>query len=301
MIIVEKIDTFSGHRDCVYALTSGTAPEEFFSAGGDGMVVRWNLQKPDLGELFAQVNASVYAIQLDKVRNQLWVGQNFEGIHLIDVASKKAINSLKITASSIFDIQFYEDSALIAIGDGTIIVVNAETFSVRKHIKASDKSARCIAVNPHAKEFAVGYSDGFIRVFGIENFDMRYVISAHSNSVFTLQYSPDYKILLSGSRDAQLKSWSVWDNYELNNQVTAHLFAINHISFSPDGSRFVSCSMDKSIKIWDSAKMKLLKVIDKARLAGHGTSVNKLMWAHFNDLIVSCSDDRKISVWKITQ
>ena len=301
MIAVEKIDTFSGHRDCVYALSSGTAPQEFFSAGGDGMVVRWNLHKPDLGELFAQVKASVYAIQLDHARNQLWVGQNFEGIHLIDVATKQAINSLKITASAIFDIQFFQNSAFVALGDGTIVVIDIDTFSVRKHIKASDKSARCIAVNPHAKEFAVGYSDGFIRVFGLENFEMRYVIWAHSNSVFALQYSPDYKILLSGSRDAHLKSWNVWDNYELSYQVAAHLFAINHLSFSPDGSRFVSCSMDKSIKVWDSTRLKLLKVIDKARLAGHGTSVNKVLWTHFNNLMVSCSDDRKISVWKITE
>ncbi len=76
---VEKIDTFSGHRDCVYTLEGGAESNHFFSAGGDGLVVRWDLNKPDAGELFAQIPASIYALCLDKVRNQLWVGQNFEG------------------------------------------------------------------------------------------------------------------------------------------------------------------------------------------------------------------------------
>ena len=44
MIKVEKIDTFTGHRDCVYALEKSDDIHRFFSAAGDGFVVKWNLQ-----------------------------------------------------------------------------------------------------------------------------------------------------------------------------------------------------------------------------------------------------------------
>ena len=57
--------------------------------------------------------------------------------------------------------------------------------------------------------------------------------------------------------------------------------------------------MDKSIKVWDTTELKLLKVIDKARHAGHGTSVNKLLWTSFNDQLISASDDRTLSVWSL--
>jgi hypothetical protein len=40
-----------------------------------------------------------------------------------------------------------------------------------------------------------------------------------------------------------------------------------------------------------------LKVIDKARHAGHGTSVNKLLWTP--NRLLSASDDRSISAWDI--
>ncbi|MFN8356364.1 MAG: WD40 repeat domain-containing protein [Spirosomataceae bacterium] len=299
VIKVEKIDTFSGHRDCVYTLVAGSMPAEFFSAGGDGMVVKWNLQKPDLGEMVAQVPGSIYALAYDDQRNHLWVAENFEGIHLIDLSTKSELKAIKITSSAIFDIQFHENLALIALGDGTIVVMDKEHFVIKKHLLASEKSARGIAVNPLAKEFAVGYSDCMIRVFGIQDFDLRYTINAHTNSVFTVQYSPDYKYLLSGSRDAHLKSWSVWDNYEATHDVPAHLYAINHLVYNASASHFVTCSMDKSIKVWDAERFKLIKVIDRARYAGHGTSVNKLLWTSYQNLLVSCSDDRRISVWKI--
>ena len=81
--------------------------------------------------------------------------------------------------------------------------------------------------------------------------------------------------------------------------MSRHMYAINHLSFSPDSKYFVTCSMDKSIKVWDAEKFQLLKVIDKARHAGHGTSVNKVLWSGYNNLLVSGSDDRSISVWEI--
>ncbi|MFM8834779.1 MAG: WD40 repeat domain-containing protein, partial [Cytophagales bacterium] len=52
------------------------------------------------------------------------------------------------------------------------------------------------------------------------------------------------------------------------------------------------------IKIWDANTLQLLKVIDKARHAGHGTSVNKLWWSSHQQQLVSASDDRSISVWE---
>jgi WD40 repeat protein len=57
--------------------------------------------------------------------------------------------------------------------------------------------------------------------------------------------------------------------------------------------------MDKSLKVWKLDELRLLKVIDRARHAGHGTSVNKVLWTNYENQLVSASDDRTISVWNI--
>ena len=296
---VEKIDTFSGHRDCVYTLERSFEPFQFFSAGGDGLVVKWDLRKPDAGELFAQIPASIYALCFDKIKNQLWIGQNFEGIHLIDVASKEEINSIKITSASIFDIKIHKENAFIGLSDGTIVVMDVERFTVKKHIKASEKSVRNIAINSLMNEFAVAYSDFSVKIFDLNDFSLKLVVNQHTNSVFTLCYSPDYQYLITAGRDAHLKILAVNQEYNLHKDIPAHLFAINDIKFSPNGKYFATCSMDKSIKIWESEQFNLLKVIDKSRHAGHGTSINKLWWSDYENLLVSASDDKRISVWSI--
>ena len=139
----------------------------------------------------------------------------------------------------------------------------------------------------------------FSLFYNLQSLELNYTIKAHKNSVFTLAYTQDGAWLLSGSRDAHLKVWNVENKYHLYESIVAHMFAINHIAFSPTGNYFDTCSMDKSVKVWDSKKLQLLKVIDKARHAGHGTSVNKLLWPDYKSQLVSGSDDRSISVWAL--
>ena len=297
---VQKLDTFGGHRDSIYTLERGLQSNQFFSAGGDGQVVCWQLDRPDRGELVAQVPASIYALALHPVSGLLWVGQNYEGLHLIDPVHKQEIASLKLTSAAIFDIAFYKDDALIALSDGVVAVVDIHQLGVKKHLKASDQSARCLAVNPVERELAVGYSDTTVRIFDLESYSLKKTIPAHTNSVFTVQYSPDFQFLLTAGRDARFNVWDVEQSYALHQEVVAHLFAINHLTFSPAGHLFATASMDKSVKIWDAQTYRLLKVVDKARHAGHGTSVNKLLWTDYHDQLLSTGDDRTISVWKLS-
>lgn len=301
MIHVNKIDTFTGHRDCVYALERSGEKHRFFSAAGDGFVVRWNLEKPDVGELIAKVKNSVYSLAYLPQDNHLWVAQNQEGIHVIDLETKQELRSIKLSPAHYFDIQIYDGNAFIADSTGVISVIDTETLNFRKHIKAASVSVRCLAINPVERELAAGYSDNTIKIFDLTTYELKKVIEAHNNSVFTVRYSHDFSKLLSGSRDARLKVWNVEKNYAQEEEIVAHTFAINHLTFSPDGQRFVTGSMDKSVKVWDTETMKLLKVIDRARHAGHGTSVNKVLWADYRNQIVSCSDDRTISVWELQE
>ncbi|MBD2702653.1 WD40 repeat domain-containing protein [Spirosoma sp. BT702] len=298
-MIVEKIDTFGGHRDCVYSLERGPSPDQFFSAGGDGQVVRWNLNRPDLGDLVASIPASVYALAFQPDAGLLWIGQNYEGLHIVDPIQKREINSVKLTTAAIFDIKLYKDDAFVALADGVLAILDVNQLVVRKHIKASSQSARCITINPVEREFAVGYSDNMVRIFDLETYTLKRTLTAHTNSVFTVSYSPDFRYLLTAGRDAHMKVWDVENNYVLQQDVVAHMFAINHLAFSSDGRLFATASMDKSVKIWDAETYRLVKVVDKARHAGHGTSVNKILWTGQPELLLSASDDRTISVWKL--
>ena len=296
-INLEKIDTFTGHKDCVYALSEGQLANTFYSASGDGMIVEWNTIKSDLGKPIAKIDNSIYAMHLLPAKNHLWIANNTEGLHLIDTIEKKEILNVKLGKVSIFDINATDHNLIVGDNIGFIHILDLETNKFIKHIEAAQKSARSIAINTKRNEMAVGCSDWKIRIYDLNTFELKKTLESHKNSVFSVKYFSDENLMISGGRDAHLKVWN--ENYELIEDIPAHLFAINDIIYLNDHQLIASCSMDKSIKIWDSQNFKLLKVIDKAKHASHGTSVNKLLWKPESQVLLSASDDRTISMWKL--
>jgi WD40 repeat protein len=295
-VTVNKYHTYTGHKDCIYALEA-IDEKRFVTAGGDGMVVLWSLDELEKGVMIAKVPNSVYALHFLKEEGILVVGQNSEGIHFIDIQNRKETGSLKLTSSSIFDIKSNGNYLLIATGDGEIIAINKKNLKVEQRTYQSSERARTILF-VNETEVLIGYSDYKIRFFTVPGLDLKNEFKAHDNSVFCVRMHPLGDYILSTSRDAHLKIWNKKD-LSLHEDIVAHMYAINDLSFSPDGLHFVTCSMDKSIKVWDSRTFRLKKVIDRARHAGHGTSVNKVRWMNYHNYVVSVSDDRTISVWDV--
>ncbi|AGA76406.1 WD40 repeat domain-containing protein [Echinicola vietnamensis] len=297
-IQVNKLYTLTGHNDSIFALVEGNDPRFFYTGAGDGMVVQWDLANPKDGKLIAKLPNSVYALEVDSLRGLLYIGHNFEGIHVIDLDTNKEIWSLKITDAAIFDIKAYEGRLYVGTGDGVITVLDIEERSLLKHIKLGEESIRVLDVDSERGHLAVGASDNTVKVLDLETYAPISRMEGHTNSVFALRYSPDRKLLVSGGRDAHLKIWDTGD-YRQVEDIVAHMYAINYLAFREDGKYFVTCSMDKSIKLWETETFQLRKVIDKSRHAGHGTSVNKVIWSRYSQQVVAVSDDRTVSIWDI--
>ncbi len=211
IVQVSKLHTLTGHRDSVYTLEPSPEDALIFSGSGDGMVVAWNLADPETGSLIAKLPNSIYTMHYHAVSDALIVGHNYEGIHLLDWQNKNEIGSLQLTQAAIFDLKSHGHYLFVATGEGMVLKVDSKHLAITHRVQLSEKSARAIAVNEQRGEIAVGYSDNYIRVFDLDHLKLKHEWQAHANSVFTLQYTPDKKFLLSGSRDARLK---MWDSYK---------------------------------------------------------------------------------------
>ena len=294
-ITVKKLHTFLGHNDSIYILEK-LDDNRFASAGGDGMVVAWDLDTPDEGEVIVKVQGSVYALAFDQEEGFLYVGENNQGIHKIDLEAKKEVKSIHLGEHQIFDLQIIDGKLWVGLSSGEVIVINKDLEIINriKYIKERVRS-----IDKFGKEVAIGFSDNKIRIIDPKTMEVSVELNSHKNSVFAAKYHPSGKYLISAGRDAQIKVWDTNEAYVLRESIAAHLYTVNDIVFIKDGRYFVTASMDKSIKLWDAYNFKLLKVLDKHRHAGHGNSVNKLLWMNYHDLLVTCSDDRSISVWDI--
>jgi WD repeat-containing protein 61 len=293
---VNKITTYTGHRDCVYTIERGEE-STFFTSGGDGMVVQWDTQQPDQGVLIATVKNSVYALQHDAAKGELYVAENFSGVHKLNVLSKERLASSNCTEAAIYDLQQIENTIWAVDGKGMLIVLDTKELATNVKLQVTNNALRCMSYNNVLNEVWIGSSDHLIYVIDATTYVCKKVLKGHSNSVFSIAFDEKRNRFLSVGRDAQLLVWDAVSK-ELLQTIPAHMYAINDIKLSATGVYYYTCSMDKSIKIWDANELKLLKVIDKSRHAGHGTSVNKLMSTADDYTFFSVSDDRTISHWE---
>ena len=296
-----NIATLAGHRDAVYALAGRVGSDRIFSSGADGLVVAWNVADPAQdGELLARVDNSVYALLELPARNLLVLGQNFQGVQVIDLQDKSLVYATALPPVAIFDLVYSESRQRLycALADGTLAVLRGTDFRLENLLRLSDKSLRCLALSEARHELAVGSSDHQVRVLDLDSLAVKNTLTDATNSVFTVAYSPDGRYLLAAGRDAHVRRYTTAD-YALQDAVVAHMYTINHLSFSADSQFIATCSLDKSIKLWAADSLALLRVLDRARAAGHGTSVNKVVWPGSQQRLVSCSDDRSLAVWQL--
>ena len=310
-----------GHQGSVFTLTQGRTPQYVLSGAGDGWIVEWDLENPEVGKLLAKVDSNIFSLLFLPDKNQIFAGNMNGGLHFIDLNNVDKNKNIAHHSKGIFDIQLIHNQLFTIGGDGVITRWSIEGSRSIESFQLSAKSLRCMDFSDERREFAIGASDGHI-YFLDEKLNLKNIIkNAHKNSVFSVKYALDSKYLLSGGRDALLKTWEIDKNDKIVtaseawqegvSETSAHLYTINAIAFHPNNPNiFATASRDKTIKIWqlmtskeinkiEIKEVKLLKVIDTIRSGGHLNSVNTLSWTPYNNWLISGSDDRSLMIWDV--
>lgn len=297
---VTKIAQLTGHNAAIFALAPGRDEQHILTGAGDGWVVEWDLQHPELGRLLAKVERQVFSLCFLRKSEKIVAGNMDGGVHWIDVENPAKTKNIAHHHKGIFSILEVGEFVFTVGGDGKLSRWSPDEMRSIESYVLSNQSLRCLDYSKSRRELAVGGSDGAIYLLDAETLDLRKKMEeAHASSVFSVCYSPDGKYLMSGGRDAQLNAWDIERNFEKFNAQSAHWYTINSISYSPDGHYFATASRDKTVKIWDATNFELIKVLEGGRDAGHFNSVNKVLWSKCQNLLVSCSDDRTAILWKL--
>lgn len=289
----------TGHRAAIYALAKSHTPNHFLSAGGDGWIVEWNLDNPELGKLLVNVESQLFSLTTSPQEwpEQLIIAGNMTGgIHWINPANPSLSKNIQHHQKGVYCLLWIQDELFSAGGDGILTRWNPSRKSAQESYQLSNKALRSIAYSAEQDLLAVGSSDG--NIYLVQRSDLKLIktIAAHANSVFTVSWLNQEQLLASGGRDAMLNIQDK-DEQPLFKQP-AHWYTINHIIQPANTNWMATASRDKTIKIWSSSNFELLKVLDTIRDGGHSNSVNQLLW--MNDHLVSCSDDRTIILWRPT-
>jgi WD40 repeat protein len=77
-------------------------------------------------------------------------------------------------------------------------------------------------------------------------------MQGHTHQVTSVAFSPDGRIIMSGSFDKTVCIWDAETGAALMVPLEGHTEEVTSVALSPDGKRIVSGSHDKTVRIWDA-------------------------------------------------
>ncbi|KAL8900507.1 MAG: hypothetical protein Q9192_001042 [Flavoplaca navasiana] len=144
-----------------------------------------------------------------------------------------------------------------------------------------------VALAEAGNELYSGGIDNDIKVWDMRKQSVIYTLSGHTDTVTSLQPSPDTQALLSYSHDGTARTWDIRPFAPVDRQIKSYVGAppgleknLVRASWNSKGDRIVAGSGDGTAVVWDAQSAKLLY-----KLPGHRGTVNDVRFAPGNESI----------------
>ncbi|MDI1480468.1 WD40 repeat domain-containing protein [Polyangium sp. y55x31] len=146
------------------------------------------------------------------------------------------------------EIGFSRDGKLLGAGGKTVRVWNIETGQIVRE-ETLPAAASSFAMSPDGSRVAVDVGKT-IRVIPLATNEPIREFAGHTGNIRALAFSPDGKLLASGSHDHTVRLWNVTSGLE-ERILRGHTGLVETVAFSPDGKLLASGSQDTSAMLWD--------------------------------------------------
>jgi WD40 repeat-containing protein SMU1 len=172
--------------------------------------------------------------------------------------------------------------------------------NIYKEIKFENSHIETAKFSPDGNYLATGSSDGFIEIWDPQTgklkteleYQLENVLMLHTNSVTSVNFSKDSKMLCSGDLEGNVKLFKLSNGKCLREFNSAHSKGVTCLIFSKDSSIIISGSFDAKIKFLGLKTGKVLK-----ELTGHTSFINDLVSNWEFDRFYSASSDGKVNLW----
>jgi outer membrane protein assembly factor BamB len=193
---------------------------------------------------------------------------------------------------------FSPDGQTLVTGDsiGKVTLRDPNTGQARAMIDGQAYGMKALAISPDGKLLAScggnrANKSAYVKLWNLAAGKEQATCKGHTDDVLVTAFSPDGRILATGSVDRTVKLWDVTDGHALAT-LQGHGDAVTSVAFSPDGQTLASGSGDHTVKIWDVAARRV-----RATLQSHEDEVLAVAFSPDGRRLATAGADDLARLW----
>jgi WD40 repeat protein len=232
----------------------------FLASGSlDNSAKLWDLATHKELATLAGHDDAVLSVAISPNGELIATGSWDNAIWLWDRATGKKLRVLLGHSGGILSLAFSPDGQWLASGseDQTARLWQVDTGQLVLTLPGHQSDV--VAVSFVGKEgherLVTGDRSGDVRLWdigGIGQRDELITLRGHEKPVSTLAFSPDGRLVATGSWDHDIRVWDL-QTQNLLRLLPGHTDSVTNVKFSPDGRRLASSGKDGAIRLWDTA------------------------------------------------
>ncbi|RAM53108.1 MAG: serine/threonine protein kinase [Hapalosiphonaceae cyanobacterium JJU2] len=303
----ECLHTLTGYPSDLSSVNSvALSPDGQILASGhdDKSIKLWNLNTYKLISTLTGHSQAVKSVAFSPKENILATASDDKTIKLWNLTTFEEICPLLGHSSAVKSVAFSLEGILASGSwDKTVKLWNVTTGEEILHLAGHQLQISAVAFSPQNQLLASASFDRTIRLWDLSSLHTqtqkkiqncpRYSLSGHAWAVLTVAFSPDGKILATGSDDNTIKLWDV-NTGQVIHTLLGHSWSVLAVAFSADGETLISGSRDNTLKLWRVCTGEQI-----ATLTGHVDSVTTVVVNPVAQMIISGSRDKTIKLWQL--
>jgi WD40 repeat protein len=249
---ISRFNHFRGHKDAVRSVEHSLDGKTLYSAGSDGQVLKWNIERKTNQVLFASEDIQ-RVVNVSPDERYLAMGTDNNNIQLFDLRAMGTPRQIEgHEGGTVYDLVFLPDGkGFISSGeDGRILKSN---FTNSEEILKVSSSVKALAVSPDGSVLACGARNGEVYLVDLStpDYTTTKIWQKDAKPVEALAFNGTGNRLAFGDYDGNIIIWDLNEKDQFGPTLTGFTSPITDIDFSPNSRLLAASSRDKTVRFWD--------------------------------------------------